>query len=253
MYTVYAFCRAIDSAVDDPPAGTHPHKELNQWRKEVATAYTGTPTFPVTISLAAHLGQIDIPEEYFQELIAGVEMDLTNNRYATFNDLYPYCYRVASVVGLICLRIFGTRALQAMDYAVNMGLAFQLTNILRDISRDADRGRIYLPQEDLVHFGYTEEDLFAHRYSQEFVELMKFQCARARGYYLKAQQILHALPLCDRRTLVVAEIMRGVYSRILDQIESFKYQVFESRISLTPIHRLRIATIIWLRSLFLAR
>ena len=249
MYTVYTFCHEVDSAVDDAPPGSDPQIELSRWRREIAAAYHGTPTSPVTISLAAHLQHLDIPEEYFQELIAGVEMDLTTRRYATFQALSPYCYRVASVVGLICLKIFGTQAPQATEYAINLGLAFQLTNILRDVGSDATRDRIYLPQEDMARFGYSEQDLFERRYSPEFVKLMQFECARAHECYAKAQQVFESLPLSDRRTLVVAEIMRGVYSRILQQIEAVDFRAaFGPRIRLSSLHRLVIAANIWLRS-----
>ena len=248
MYTVYAFCREVDNAVDEPPPGSNPQEQVALWRKEVAAAYEGTPTFPVTVSLSQHLKFVDIPEAYFQDLISGVEMDLTIKRYQTFQDLYPYCYRVAAVVGLICLKVFGTRAPEATEYAKNLGLAFQLTNILRDIGSDAENDRIYLPQEDLNRFQYFEQDLFAHKHTPEFIEFMKFQCGRAREYYAKAQQVLQSLPPSDRRTLVVAEIMRGVYSRILDQIEAKNYQVFGSRVSLPSFNRLLIAFGIWLRS-----
>ena len=248
MYTVYAFCREVDNAVDDPPSGSHPLEQVHSWRKEVSAAYDGSPSFPVTISLAHHLKQVDIPQAYFQDLITGVEMDLTIKRYATFEDLYTYCYRVASVVGLICLKVFGTRAPEATEYAKNLGLAFQLTNILRDLSSDAEQGRIYVPQEDLRRFGYLEPDLFAHRHTPQFIAFMRFECGRAREYYKKAHQILLTLPLTDRRSLVVAEIMRGVYSRILDKIEASNYQVFGPRVSLPPLKRLLIAAHIWLRS-----
>lgn len=248
MYTVYTFCREVDRVVDEAPPGSDPRHELSRWRKEVSAAYRGTPTSPVTISLAFHLRQLDIPEEHFQELIAGVEMDLTTSRYPTFQELYPYCHRVASVVGLICLKIFGTQAPKATDYAINLGLAFQLTNILRDISSDAARDRIYLPQEDMARFGYTEQDLFQRRYSSEFIKLMKFECARAHEFYDKAQDAFDSLPLADRRVLVVAEIMRGVYARILQQIEASAYRVFGPRIRLSSLNRLMIAANIWARS-----
>ena len=248
MYTVYTFCREVDSAVDEALPGTDPRLELARWRNDISAAYHGSPTYPVTISLASHLGWLDVPEEYFQELITGVEMDLTANRYPTFQDLYPYCYRVASVVGLICLKIFGTQAPQAREYAINLGLAFQLTNILRDISSDAERNRIYLPLEDMARFGYTEKDLLERRYTPEFIELMKYECARAREFYLKAKQVFESLPRQDQRTLVVAEIMHGVYARILERIEARCYQVFGPRIRLSPLLRLGIAANIWLRS-----
>ena len=139
MYTVYALCRMVDSAVDDPEPGSDPLEVLATWRKEVSAAYAGHPSLPVTISLAAHLQQFDIPELLLQELISGVEMDLTMNRYATFSDLYPYCYRVASVVGLICLKIFKTRSPQAEDYAINLGLADRKSTRLNSSHTDISR------------------------------------------------------------------------------------------------------------------
>jgi phytoene synthase len=250
MYTVYAFCREVDSAVDDAPPGSDPSVALAQWRRELDSVYHGTPTLPVAISLAEHVHRLDIPQAYFEDLITGVEMDLTIRRYRTFDDLYPYCYRVASVVGLICLKVFGTRSTLAADYAVNLGLAFQLTNILRDLGADADQGRIYLPQEDLTRFGYTEQDLCQRRFTQPFIELMRFECDRARSFYRKAREAVESMPREDRRALTVAEIMRGVYGRILDRIEGSGYQVLGPRVSLAPSHRLAIAAGIWLRSRF---
>jgi phytoene synthase len=250
MYTIYAFCREVDSAVDDAPAGSDPHEALRQWRQELAAAYDGAPTCPVAVSLADHVRRLEIPRDYFEELIAGVEMDLTTTRYTTFEELYRYCYRVASVVGLICLKVFGTESPLAQDYAVNLGLAFQLTNILRDLGADADRGRIYLPQEDLARFGYREEELLARTYSSRFLELMRYESTRAHEFYDRARLISEQLPSTDRRALTVAEIMRGVYGRILDRIDGSDYRVFGPRISLTPSHRLAIAGGVWLRSLF---
>lgn len=248
MYTIYAFCKMVDSAVDEPAPGSHPLEEVRKWRQEVTATYQGHPTQPVTISLAAHLRMFDIPESLLQELITGVEMDLTINRFATFSDLYPYCYRVASVVGLICLKIFQTQSPAAEDYAVNLGLAFQLTNILRDLKGDAEQNRIYLPLEDLRRFGYSEEALLHQQPSSALNELVKYECGRARTYYQKAQQILQALPPGDQKSLVVAEIMRGVYSRILQQLEDHDYQVFGPRIRVAPMQRLVIAANIWIRS-----
>jgi phytoene synthase len=177
-------------------------------------------------------------------------MDLTINRFATFSDLKLYCYRVASVVGLICLKIFQTKSPAAEEYAVNLGLAFQLTNILRDIKVDAQQDRIYLPAEDLHRFGYQEDDLLQQRPSSTLLELVKFECTRARGFYQKSQEILQSLPASDQKALVVAEIMREVYSRILEKIEDHHYQVFGPRIRVAPMQRLTIAGNIWLRSLF---
>lgn len=252
MDTVYAFCREVDSAVDHPAPGTNPLDQLNRWRQELAAVYDGTPSHPVGISLAEHVRRLDIPREYFEELIAGVEMDLTISRYATFLDLHQYCYRVASVVGLICLKVFGTRSPLASEYAVNLGLAFQLTNILRDLASDADRGRIYLPREDLGRFGCQEDDLLKRTYSPALLALLRFECGRAREFYRKAQATMKQLPPEDHRALIVAEIMRGVYSRILDRIEASEYRVFGPRVSLPPSYRLAIAAGIWLRSRLLS-
>lgn len=248
MYTVYAFCKEVDSAVDEPPAGSNPQEELRRWRQELAAAYHGRPTHPVTISLSEQARLFDIPQELCEELINGVEMDLSLTRYHTFTDLYQYCYRVASVVGLICLRIFGAQSPKATAYAIDLGLAFQLTNILRDLGVDARNGRIYLPLEDLARFAYTEEDLLAERMTPAFHALMRFECERAREFYAKARQTLEELPASDQQLLTVAEIMRGVYSRILMRIESSKYQVFGPRIRLSSPHRLGVAAAIWLRS-----
>jgi phytoene synthase len=250
MYTIYALCRMVDSAVDDPPPGSNPLEVLVTWRQEVSAAYRGHPTLPVTISLAAHLQKFDIPEQLIQELISGVEMDLTINRYATFSDLYPYCYRVASVVGLICLKIFKTQSPKAEDYAVNLGLAFQLTNMLRDLYSDAQENRVYLPQEDFQRFGYSVESLLAKQSSPALVEFMKFECARARSYYQQAHDILGTLPKSDQKALVVAEIMRGVYSTILHKIEAQNYPVFGPRTRVSSFQRLSIASGIWFRSFF---
>lgn len=248
MYTVYAFCREVDNAVDEAPAGTDPKQAIARWREELAAAYRGTPTHPVTISLAQQAKALAIPKEYFDELIAGMEMDLTTLRYKTFDDLSRYCYRAASVVGLICLHVFGTRTELARDYAVNLGMAFQLTNILRDLGTDADRGRIYLPQDELERFGYREEEMLGKMYSPAFRELMQFQTERAKSYYDKARQAIRKMPKADRRALTPAEIMRGVYSRILDRIIASDYRVFGPRITVAPAHRLALAAGIWLRS-----
>ena len=214
----------------------------------LVAAYDGTPTFPVTVSLARHVRELSIPQAYFEELIKGVEMDLTTTRYATFDQLSLYCYRVASVVGLICLHVFGTTSPRAQDYAVNLGMAFQLTNILRDLGNDAECGRVYVPQEDLARFAYREEDLLHRRYKPEFTEFMRFEVGRAKEFYAKAARALDSLPRAERRALTVAEIMRGVYSRILHRIEQSGYRVLGDRVTLTPSHRLAVAAGVWLRS-----
>jgi len=250
MYTVYAFCKAVDGAVDEPPADSNPKEELKRWRSELEAVYQGSPSSPITISLARHVKALSIPRTYFEELIKGVEMDLFNNRYVTFDELSLYCYRVASVVGLICLHIFGVTSPRAQDYAVDLGMAFQMTNILRDLGADAMQGRIYLPLDDLRVCNYPEKSLLQQTYSPEFKTLMQRETARARHYYDKAHAALMALPRSERAALTVAEIMRGIYSRILAKIEQSDYRVFGPRISLSTTHRLAIALSIWLRSRF---
>lgn len=249
MYTVYAFCKEVDSAVDDAPPGTDPRKAVGRWRAEVDAVYGGSPTHPVAVSLAGHVKTLGIPREYLDELITGVEMDLSTTRYVTFDDLSRYCYRVACVVGLTCLHIFGTRDPRAKDYAVNLGMAFQLTNILRDLGTDADRGRIYLPQEDLHRFDYAERQLLQKQHTPQFQALMKYECERAHGFYDKARAILESLPPADRKALLPAEIMRGVYERILVRIERADYRVFGSRIRLSAPSKLLAAAGVWLRNL----
>lgn len=250
MYTVYAFCKEVDNAVDEPPAGSNPMEELQRWQKELDAAYHGTPTSPVTISLAYHVRQLSIPQAYFDELIKGVEMDLMTSRYVSFQDLSLYCYRVASVVGLICLHIFGPTSARAQDYAVDLGMAFQLTNILRDIGTDATQGRIYLPQEDLMMFGCTEQMILKRQESPALHKLLLFEAAKAQEYYRKAQAAFDALPVKDRRALAVSEIMRAVYFRILKKIEKPGHQIFGPRVRLSTNHRLALAAGVWLRARF---
>lgn len=249
MHAVYAFCREVDSVVDDPAPGSDPRTHLARWRADVAALYRADGAAwvnslnPVIVCLADHIRRLGIPQEYFDEIISGVEMDLAITRYATFHDLYQYCYRVASVVGLVCLKIFGARAPEAQTYAVNLGVAFQLTNILRDLKPDGARGRIYLPVEDLARVGYGEQDLLAGVYTPEFIRLMEFQCRRAQEYYHAAEA---ALPASDRRALLPAEIMRAIYHTILQRIESSRYEVFTHRITLSPPRRLAVALKTWL-------
>ncbi|HMS84034.1 MAG TPA: presqualene diphosphate synthase HpnD [Nitrospira sp.] len=250
MYTVYAFCKAVDSAVDEPTAGTNPKDELKRWREELDAVYSGTPTTPIMVSLTHHVKALSIPKAYFEELIKGVEMDLFNNRYVTFDELSLYCYRVASVVGLICLHIFGVTSARAQDYAVALGMAFQLTNILRDVGADAAGGRIYLPLDDLHKWNYPEKAMLNQSYSPEFRVLMEYESSQAHHYYKRAEAALKGLSSSERRALTVAEIMRGIYSRILERIERSNYQVFGPRISLTTTQRVLIALRVWLRSRF---
>ena len=192
IYACYAFCRIVDDAVDLGQDRAAQRAELARWREEIARVYEGRAQHPAGQRLQVALRRFPIPRHALEEIIAGVEMDLDHPTYETWDALYPYCYRVASAVGLCCIEIFGYSDARAREYAVNLGVALQLTNILRDVQVDARNGRTYLPQADLRRFGVTTEDLAGGRYTPQFVQLMTFEAGRAREYYQRAWS---ALPL----------------------------------------------------------
>ncbi|MDD5558946.1 presqualene diphosphate synthase HpnD [Candidatus Methylomirabilis sp.] len=250
LYAVYAFCRLSDDLVDDSQAGGDPAAALTRWRKALDTYFQDGVGPPVITTVGQAARRFHIPKVYFEELLNGMEMDLTRARYATFEELYPYCYRVASIVGLICIEIFGYTNPQTKIYAEQLGIAFQLTNILRDVGVDAQRGRIYLPQDELKRFGYSEEELLAGRYNRAFMELMQFQCARARDFFRAASAALSAE---DERSLLAAEIMRAIYYRLLLRIEAQQYDVFHKNITIGKPRKLLLAGGLWLRSALRSR
>ena len=216
------------------------------WRAEVAAMYDGTPRTPQGIELKPYVREFNLPRDRFDELVDGVEMDLLQDRYDTFAALVEYCRRVASAVGLICLEIFGYRNPTAKVYAENLGLALQLTNIIRDVRVDIVRGRIYLPREDLERFGVTDNDLRSGRLTTPVVELLRFECERAHSYYRRAAE---QLPPEDARSLVAAEIMGGIYFEILRRIERNGYDVFSERIRVPRPQRALIALRLWVKAL----
>jgi len=238
---VYAFCRFVDDVADDD-AERDPAALLARWRTELDAVFAGTARHPIGVALADAVRRFDLPREPFAELIAGVEMDLTRRRYATFEELYRYCYRVASTVGLLCVAIFGHANRSARDYAVDLGIAFQLTNILRDVGEDARRGRIYLPLDDLAQFGCPEEALLRAQWTPAVGALLAFECGRARAYYLRARA---ALAPEDRRPLAPAEAMRLIYERLLQRIESRRFDVFGARVTLPRYEKLGLALAAW--------
>jgi phytoene synthase len=238
IYAVYAFCRYADDIADAVQVPATQQAQLRAWHAELERCYAGQPTHLITQALQQVITTYAIPKHYFEELLCGVEMDLTVQRYATFSDLEQYCYRVASVVGLMCLEIFGYTHPGVQGYARNLGIALQLTNILRDIKEDAERGRIYLPLEDLQAFGYSEACLLQQQYSAEFVALMEFQARRALEYYRKAAACL--LP-GDKAGLLAPEIMAGIYQATLRKIIRRRYNVFRGRASLPILLKLSIA------------
>jgi len=229
---VHAFSRTVDDCVDEIPDTARARAELALWREEIAACYEGEPTKPASRALRPHLMRFRIPRAYLEELVAGVEMDLTHLRYATFEELRRYCYRVASVVGLICLRIFGDEEERGKAYAENLGLALQLTNILRDIGSDLARGRIYLPLADLEACGYSVEALTRRERSAAFHALMRFEAERARGFFEAAAREARSL---DPRRILAAEIMGRIYRRLLERIESSRFDVFRREIRV-PFH-----------------
>ena len=243
LYSIYALCRCLDDVTDKSDNRLEASESLLRWTTEVINMYNGQPAHPVTIELKKYIDRYTIPQKYFLDLIKGVEMDLTKNRYATFDELHKYCYRVASVVGLMCAEVFGYKNAETLGYAVDLGIAMQITNILRDIKHDAERGRIYLPTEDLRKFNYTETELFSSQYNKAFVELMKFETQRAWVYYKRAEK---TLPREDRKAMVAGETMRAIYSRILCKIESSNYNVYSSTSQLSKLQKIYIAFSTWI-------
>ena len=253
LYAIYAFCRVTDDLVDEGVSPVHdgtlessgtPLEQLKAWRAELDACFRGEASHPVTVRLAETIRAFRLPHAYFEELLNGVEMDLVKFRYATFAELQQYCYRVAGVVGLLCVEIFGYTRPETRTYAESLGTAFQLTNILRDLGGDAARGRIYLPLEDLQRFGYPETDLLVKRATPAFHALMRFEVGRAREFYAAARA---ALPAQDRPTMLPAEIMTAIYRRILERIEARNYDVFSRRVRLSDPYRLLLALGCWAR------
>lgn len=245
IVAVWDFCRAVDDEVDEPGAGS-PKAALDEWRLEVARCFGGDPRTMQGRHLQPFISRFNLPRRPFEDLIDGVEMDLTRARYDTFEDLYEYCWRVASTVGLICLEIFGYRRPESREYAVALGIALQLTNIVRDVAVDLERGRVYLPQADLARFGCTEDDLRRGEVTAKVRDLLAFECGRAREYYEKAERLL---PRADRRSLVAARIMGGIYHAILERIERNGYDVFNGVVRVPRPRRAVIAAATWARSL----
>ena len=247
MSALYAFCREVDDAADEDSIAVEIRREcLASWRRDIRRACSGeTPSMAVNAELQPVIERYHLPFEHFDELIKGVEMDLDVNRYQTFEDLELYCYRVASVVGLLSIEIFGYRDRACKDYAVYLGKALQLTNILRDVRVDSERGRIYLPLAELARFGVTEEEILRFEYSERFCQLAQSIAARARDYYNKART---TLPPGDRRSMVAAELMGSVYWRLLGKLEGQRFNVFGPRPTrLTKSQKLLLIFRAWCR------
>jgi phytoene synthase len=243
IHTVYAFCRYTDDIVDEGVDDRRKVVLLRKWRMELGQALRGSSSFSVLNQLSATARRFNIPVDHFYDLIRGVEMDLTKKRYETFDELREYCFLVASSVGLMCRQIFGYKNESTRDYAINLGIALQLTNILRDVKDDARRGRIYLPLEDLRRFGYSEADLLNGRYTPEFINMMRFECARACEYFDRARDVLKDE---DKKYFFAARIMWSIYAHTLRRIMRSNYNVFEQRISIPRFLKLLITFRYWL-------
>jgi phytoene synthase len=246
VVTVWDFCRAVDDSVDEEADPSRAAQRVAGWRAEVRRLFGDeTPATEQGRQLKPVVTGFHLSRAPFDALVVGVEMDLHHPRYETYDDLTMYCRRVASAVGLICVEIFGCRGPEASDYATHLGLALQLTNIVRDVKEDLGRGRVYLPAEDLRRFGCTEQALAEGRVVEPVRRLLAFECARAREHYARAAAVLP--PKCARK-LVAAEIMGGISFEILQRIERRGYDVFSERIRVPKPVRARIAMAVWMRS-----
>jgi len=240
---LYAFCREVDDVVDECSDIQLAHAKLAWWRGEVAQLYAGSPQHPVMRALAPALAPFGIARERLEEIIAGMEMDLTQTRYLDFPALERYCYHVAGAVGLLAAGIFGYSDPRTLEYAKALGTAFQLTNIIRDVGEDARKGRVYLPMEDLKAHGVTVEDIVRGKHGEAFVALMRFEAGRAKAFYERA---FAALPAADRRAQRPGLIMAAIYRTLLEEIERDRFHVLDRRTSLTPLRKLWLASKTWI-------
>lgn len=261
---VWDFCRAVDDAVDEKSieensideqagslpldeTGVRPRAELTCWRDEIARLYRGRePATAQGRELAPYMKAFNLPRSAFDDLIDGVDMDLAQDRYETFESLRQYCLHVASAVGLICVEIFGYRDVHTRDYAIDLGIALQLTNIIRDIPEDLRRGRLYVPLEDMHRFECREDDLRAGVVTEKIQALLQFECDRAKAFYRKADE---ALPALDARRLVAARIMAAIYVELLRSIERSGYDVFRRVIRVPRPKRAVIAAKVWTKAM----
>ena len=250
MSALYAFCREVDDVADNESAPVgHRREQLAAWRADIRRACGAeVPQFQVNRELQPVIQQCHLPFELFDELLKGVEMDLDIKRYENFDALELYCHRVASVVGLLSIEIFGYRNSACRDYAVHLGKALQLTNILRDVRTDAERGRIYFPLSELARFQVSPDEILRHEYSPRFYELAASMAGRARGFYRLARE---TLPAEDRRAMVAAELMAAVYWRLLRKLERQRFNVFGPRpVRLYSSQKLILILHCWLRHAF---
>jgi len=238
LCALYSFMRVADDLTDEAGRVADKCQALETWRRQLREALTGDYSHPVQPALHHAVERYRIPVAYLESVLDGVGMDLDTMRYETFADLYSYCYRVASAVGLACIHVWGFQGERAESFAESAGIAFQLTNILRDLAEDAARGRVYLPREDLVRFGYSEDQLRQGARGERFAEMMSFQVARANGYYDAALPLAECLRPAGRAVFLV---MLRTYRGLLDEIVRRDYDVFSTRVRLSRLHKLWLA------------
>ncbi|MDT8323738.1 MAG: presqualene diphosphate synthase HpnD [Bacteroidota bacterium] len=238
IHTVYAFCRCTDDIVDEEGDRESKSQRLHTWTEELEKGLRNESSHALLNQLSVIADRFSIPAVHFFDLIRGMRMDLEKVRYDTFDELYEYCYNVASTVGLMCSEIFGYTKESTKQYAVDLGIALQLTNIVRDVKADAQIGRIYLPKEDFDRFGYTYDEILTSTYNENFVRMMRFQSQRAREYYSRARQ---SLAHEDHAAFFAARIMDRIYYRILEKIERKQFALFDERISISSFAKFRIA------------
>lgn len=243
MNTVYAFCRKTDDIVDENSDSTDlKYEKLRKWRIEFEKSFSGHSEFALLNKLGTTISKFNIPLDPFFELIKGMEMDLQKDRYKSFDDLQLYCYRVASTVGLMCIEIFGYKHESTKQFAVDLGIALQMTNILRDIGKDAKNSRIYLPQEDLIKFNYSEQEILSMIYNNNFRDLMIYESGRAKQYFNSATA---NLDLDDKKTMFAARAMQHIYYKMLENIIAADYDVFNNDIKVSKFEKVGIALGVW--------
>ena len=245
IVALYAFCREVDDIADECTDTNLARTKLAWWRTEVADLYRGEPHHPVSHALAPAIKEFDLPAEQLLEIIDGMEMDLIQHRYADFKSLRLYCHRVAGVVGELSAVIFGHTDRATLRYAADLGLAFQLTNIIRDVGEDARRNRIYLPMDELEQFNVSAADILNARETDNFRQLMEFQYQRAQHFY---EQAFAALPQADRKTQRAGLVMAGIYRTLLEEIRNEGFKVLSQRTALTPLRKLWIAWRTWMKA-----
>ncbi len=243
IYAAYAFSGYVDDIADELTDRGEQERQLAEARDRLRRCYAGDREGALFTSLGGAIDAYPVPAELFEDLVRGVEMDFTINRYQTWDDLYQYCYRVASMVGLICTSIFGTKPHPlARDFAIDMGIGLQIVNIMRDVKEDAERGRVYFPIDDLATHGMTPDDILACQYDARFAALMRQQGTRAHAYFTRGRRLL---PLLDLRSRMCVNVMQGVYAEILSRIEERNYDVLTERVSLSTREKLTAIGRLW--------